>query len=248
MDVVLKYRGRMIRESDLPVIRALIEENPTASRRELSRRLCEAWNWVQSNGALCDMVCRGLMLVLERAGYIALPPVKWRPPAGGAAETKALGDRHHADRGHPERSWSVGVPAGEADAGRAIIQCPHRASSLSGVHAASRRTTQVHGVCRRPAGRMFGMVFGGAALGTARPLHWLEPGSAAAQHPVYRIQLQVSGVAVGPNSLFSVPHFGPDGGAGAAGLGMHLRASHLLPGNFRRSPTEGHLLPGSQLD
>ena len=80
MDVVLKYRGRMIRESDLPVIRALIEENPTASRRELSRRLCEAWNWVQSNGALCDMVCRGLMLVLERAGYIALPPVKWRPP------------------------------------------------------------------------------------------------------------------------------------------------------------------------
>ena len=31
MDVVLKYRGRVIRESDLPVIRALIEKNPTAS-------------------------------------------------------------------------------------------------------------------------------------------------------------------------------------------------------------------------
>jgi len=80
MDVVLKYRGRMIRESDLPVIRALIEENPTASRRELSRKLCEAWNWVQPNGALCDMVCRGLMLALEGAGHIALPPIKWRPP------------------------------------------------------------------------------------------------------------------------------------------------------------------------
>jgi hypothetical protein len=79
MDMVLKYRGRMIRESDLPIIRALIEENPTASRRELSRRLCEAWNWVQPNGALCDMVCRGLMLALERAGHIALPPVRWRP-------------------------------------------------------------------------------------------------------------------------------------------------------------------------
>ncbi len=80
MDVVLKYRGRMIRESDLPIIRALIEENPTASRRELSRKLCGAWNWVQPNGALCDMVCRGLMLALERAGHIALPPVRWRPP------------------------------------------------------------------------------------------------------------------------------------------------------------------------
>lgn len=80
MDLVMKYRGRMIRESDLPIIRALIEENPIASRRELSRKLCETWNWSQPNGALCDMVCRGAMLALERAGYIALPPVKWRPP------------------------------------------------------------------------------------------------------------------------------------------------------------------------
>jgi len=31
MDVVLKYRGRVIRESDLPMSRALIEKNPTAS-------------------------------------------------------------------------------------------------------------------------------------------------------------------------------------------------------------------------
>ncbi len=80
MDVVLKYRGRMIRESDLPMIRALMAENPTASRRELSRKLCEAWNWMQPNGALCDMVCRGAMLALERSGLIALPPIRWRPP------------------------------------------------------------------------------------------------------------------------------------------------------------------------
>jgi len=80
MDVVLKYRGRMIRESDLPIIRALIEDNPAASRRELSQKLCEAWNWVQPNGSWCDMVCRGAMLALERAGYIVLPAVKWRPP------------------------------------------------------------------------------------------------------------------------------------------------------------------------
>jgi hypothetical protein len=80
MDAVLKYRGRMIRQSDLSIIRALMEENPTASRRELSRRLCQAWNWIQPNGALCDMVCRGAMLALERAGHIVLPPIKWRPP------------------------------------------------------------------------------------------------------------------------------------------------------------------------
>ena len=79
MDVVLKYRGRMIRESDLGIIRSLIAENPNASRRELSRKICEAWNWIQGNGALCDMVCRGAMLALERTGHIALPPVRFRP-------------------------------------------------------------------------------------------------------------------------------------------------------------------------
>ena len=79
MDVVLKYRGRLIRESDLAVIRALVQEYPTASRRQLSQKLCVAWNWVQPNGALCDMVCRGLMLALERAGHLGLPPVRCRP-------------------------------------------------------------------------------------------------------------------------------------------------------------------------
>ena len=77
--MVLKYRGRVIRESDLAVIRALVRDHPTASRRKLSRKLCEAWNWVQANGAPCDMVCRGLMLALERAGHLALPPVRCRP-------------------------------------------------------------------------------------------------------------------------------------------------------------------------
>ena len=79
MDVVLKYRGRKICESDLPIIRRLIEENPTASRRQLSRILCVAWNWVQPNGTLCDMVCRGVMLALERGGHITLPAVRFRP-------------------------------------------------------------------------------------------------------------------------------------------------------------------------
>jgi len=76
MDVVLKYRGRVVSESDIEFVRAVIREYPAVSRRELSRKLCEAWNWVQANGAPCDMVCRGLMLALERAGHITQPPAK----------------------------------------------------------------------------------------------------------------------------------------------------------------------------
>ena len=73
----LRYRGREIREEDLLFIRALIERYPSESRRKLSVRICEAWQWRQANGALRDMVCRGMLLMLERAGQITLPPVSY---------------------------------------------------------------------------------------------------------------------------------------------------------------------------
>jgi hypothetical protein len=79
MNEVLKYRGRSVSEHDVAFIRELIAKAPQASRRQLSARLCEAWDWRQANGALRDMVCRGLMLALERAGYIELPPVRFKP-------------------------------------------------------------------------------------------------------------------------------------------------------------------------
>ena len=80
METTLSYRHRVVTEGDVAFIRALIAEHPQASRRELSRQLCTAWNWVQANGARRDMVCRGLMLKLHRAGLIELPPVRYVPP------------------------------------------------------------------------------------------------------------------------------------------------------------------------
>jgi Domain of unknown function (DUF4338) len=77
MESKLSYRHRVITDSDLVFIRQLIAEHPKASRRKLSEKLCCAWNWVQANGALRDMVCRGLMLQLHREGLIELPPVKY---------------------------------------------------------------------------------------------------------------------------------------------------------------------------
>jgi Domain of unknown function (DUF4338) len=75
----LKYRGRVITADDILHIRELIAAHPGESRRRLSQKLCEAWQWKQSNGALRDMVCRGLLLMLDRAGEIELPPVKFVP-------------------------------------------------------------------------------------------------------------------------------------------------------------------------
>jgi len=73
MQTILSYRGRAVSEEDVVFIRKLISDNPKASRWRLSKKLCEAWDWVQPNGHLKDMVCRGLMLQLHRAGHIVLP-------------------------------------------------------------------------------------------------------------------------------------------------------------------------------
>lgn len=79
MDIVFEYRHRQITTSDVASIRELIAAHPTDSRRSLSKKLCEAWDWRQANGSLRDMVCRSLMLGLHRAGHIELPPVRCRP-------------------------------------------------------------------------------------------------------------------------------------------------------------------------
>jgi hypothetical protein len=76
----LRYRGRALASADIESIRQLIAANPTSSRHALSWELCRIWDWKQPNGALCDAVCRGLMLMLHRAGMIELPAVRNTPP------------------------------------------------------------------------------------------------------------------------------------------------------------------------
>jgi len=91
MEGEFRYRGRVITAAEVEFIRQLIAAHPQTNRRQLSLRLCEAWGWKQANGALRDMVCRGLLLELERAGRLALPPARHvhRNPS----------TRHATDRG-----------------------------------------------------------------------------------------------------------------------------------------------------
>lgn len=82
-----RYRGRDIGDQEIGFIAALIAAHPGAKRQELSRLLCQAWGWKQPNGQLRDMVCRGLLLMLHRAGEITLPPPRSNSP-GRAARTR----------------------------------------------------------------------------------------------------------------------------------------------------------------
>jgi len=79
METEFRYRGQTYSDREIAFVRQLIEANPDDSRRVLSKKLCLAWNWVQKNGALRDMVCRSFMLELERAGRIVLPAKKSNP-------------------------------------------------------------------------------------------------------------------------------------------------------------------------
>ena len=71
-----RYRSQVITTTQVEFIRQLIAQHPEATRRRLSLLLCEAWEWKQANGAPRDMVCRGLLLGLHRAGHIELPPAR----------------------------------------------------------------------------------------------------------------------------------------------------------------------------
>ena len=75
-----RYCGRDFSEADLIAIRALIEQCPQGSRRELSRQVCGALGWFKPDGSLKDMSCRVAMLRMHRDGVIHLPELPAPPP------------------------------------------------------------------------------------------------------------------------------------------------------------------------
>jgi len=79
MKIDITYHSRRITTKDIAFTGELIAKNPDKSRRFISQELCRQWNWRQQNGALKDMVCRGLLLKLQKEGLITLPPRKRVP-------------------------------------------------------------------------------------------------------------------------------------------------------------------------
>src|SRR5258706_2256338 len=87
-EVLLSFRGRQIGAAEVAFLREFISQDRGLSRRGLSLKVCEAWNWVQPNGQPRDMVCRGLLLALHRAGHIELPAKRHFPPNNAIAHRR----------------------------------------------------------------------------------------------------------------------------------------------------------------
>ena len=69
-----RYCGRDFSSQELELIRRLIAEDPTATRADLSRRLCEQIGWYKADGGGKEMSARVAMLRLQEDGLISLPP------------------------------------------------------------------------------------------------------------------------------------------------------------------------------
>lgn len=73
-EAVFRYRSRVLVQEDITTIQGLISEHFERGRSQISKALCEAWHWVQPNGRLKERAARDLLLRLEEAGFIELPP------------------------------------------------------------------------------------------------------------------------------------------------------------------------------
>jgi len=82
MKEVMVLQGREVTDADIELIRTLMAMHPARGRTPLSEELCRHWNWRNAQGRLKDMAARTLLLKLERAGHIRLPP-RQRPSSNG---------------------------------------------------------------------------------------------------------------------------------------------------------------------
>lgn len=70
----ITIRKRTIHKTDLDLIQASVKRHWDKGRKQISKILCQEWNWLQPNGRLKDMACREVLLTLKRKGLITLPP------------------------------------------------------------------------------------------------------------------------------------------------------------------------------
>jgi len=71
--VVLRCGRRKITEQQVLQIRQIISSHPDWNRRQISRHICQLWNWRRSDGVLNDRTCRDLLARLQQQGRIQLP-------------------------------------------------------------------------------------------------------------------------------------------------------------------------------
>lgn len=71
----ITLQNKKFTQSDIHLIRRLIQLEGDKGRTFISKQLCELWNWRTPNGQLRDITCREVLRKLDERGLIILPPM-----------------------------------------------------------------------------------------------------------------------------------------------------------------------------
>jgi hypothetical protein len=79
-------RGRAFTRDDLGIIAECVSRHYGQGRTFISKKICEALEWRQPNGWTKERACRDVLILLERRGYLDLPPSRkqewFKKPSG----------------------------------------------------------------------------------------------------------------------------------------------------------------------
>jgi hypothetical protein len=90
-----RYSGRKFTPKELALIRAVVENFPGLSRKELAQTVCELLGWRRPSGGLKGQECREFLERLESAGVLNLPEKQQGRPVGSRTRVPVTtrGDR-----------------------------------------------------------------------------------------------------------------------------------------------------------
>ena len=70
------FRGSVLESADFAKIQRLIDSRPGQSRQEIARHACRVFRWRRANGVWATRAARQLLVRLDGAGLIRLPPAR----------------------------------------------------------------------------------------------------------------------------------------------------------------------------
>jgi len=76
MKEIITCQGKAIRNSDILWLKAIINDNPDWSRHQITKEICDHWNWRTQTGQMKTFAARSMIDKLEQRGYLHLPPVR----------------------------------------------------------------------------------------------------------------------------------------------------------------------------
>ena len=214
--------------------------------------LCRIWRWSRPDGQLKDMACRTLLLKLERAGSITLPP-RQRPSTNEFRTRSKVIVPHQTEeiecRIHNLKPLQI-TQLSPRTPDYALFNC-----LLSQYHYLGHRTTVgenigylVRDCNERPVACL---LFGSAAWKTAardRFIGWDRPTRKKNLNKITN-NTRFLILPLGKGSSFGQSCAFPNLAANCSGLDSQIRPSNLFSGDLRRSePLSGNLLSCGQLD